>query len=115
MSFYKNGYIPPSAIKKQNEFLVQPDFRQRKKIIPKEKVIVNNQKCESSLHLIYNCECEASLRWVYKCPDWSNIPVCAEGDVNGAWVPFVILQKTDYFNCVNVLRPFNSDFGFSFV
>lgn len=64
----------------------------------------------------YLADCGISTQWVYKCASHHNLPICVENESDGAWVPFITLYRTNYYDCLYVKehgqgREFNQDHG----
>lgn len=84
-------------------------------VMQRQKFLTGS-KPEYKIGQEYLADCGLDAHWVYKCAPWKNPPICLENESDGAWVPFIILYRVDYFECKFVKeqdrgREFSRDHG----
>lgn len=116
-------YIPPIIFeekprvysnKVQNYNFVVSAKTARK--IGKSVEVLRGSKPEYEIGQQYLADCGMDAHWVYKCAPWKELPICVENESDGAWVPFIVLYRVDYFECKYVKehghgREFSQDHG----
>lgn len=64
----------------------------------------------------YLADCGFDASWTFKCANWKYLPICVDDISDGAWVPFIIMYRKDYYDCSFVKatsggREFSQDYG----
>lgn len=119
--------IKKSLLKpKVEEVPVQKELELKPKLgIIKSKSLNNNKLIDSNIISRNNSnkmfgeeyllDCGIVTSWLFECSPWRNEEVCVDGEVNGAWVPFIVKYRTDYEECKFVKedtgREFSQDHG----
>jgi len=84
--------------------------------IAKSVEILRDSRPEWKIGQEYLADCGMDARWVFKCAPWKELPICVDNESDGAWVPFIVLYRVDYFECKYVKeqgqgREFSQDHG----
>ena len=84
--------------------------------IAKSVEVLRGSKPEYEIGQEYLADCGLDAHWVFKCAPWKELPICVENESDGAWVPFIVLYRVDYFECKYVKengrgREFSQDHG----
>lgn len=95
-------------------------------VLPKQRPIKNTTEILRTNKIEYEAgskigqefltDCGFDAHWVFKCAPWKNLPICVDNESDGAWVPFIILYRVDYYECMYVKetghgREFSQDHG----
>jgi len=67
--------------------------------IVKSVVLLTGSKPEYEIGQQYLADCGMDTSWVFKCPPEKELPICVDNESDGAWVPFIVLYRVDYFEC----------------
>lgn len=110
--FEEKPVVYSDKVQKYN--LILPTKVARK--IAKSVEILRGSKPEWEIGQEYLADCGLDAHWVFKCAPWKVLPICVDDESDGAWVPFIVLYRVDYFECKYVKeqgsgREFSQDHG----
>jgi hypothetical protein len=76
------------------------------------------KKIKNNIGQQYLSDCGISTHWAYRCAPWKEFSICVENESDGAWVPFIILYREDYYECLYIKegigRQFSKDHGLDY-